>query len=73
MADHTSIEKILINVSEYERLKNIEEKYIHLQKATLEKEGNKKVIVIGIDIDIDIGVDIVIGMSKKFICCRYVN
>jgi hypothetical protein len=34
MADHgSSIEKILISVSEYERLKEIEQKYLNLQNS----------------------------------------
>jgi hypothetical protein len=32
MADEVSIQKILISIQEYERLKDIEQKYIELQK-----------------------------------------
>jgi hypothetical protein len=31
MSDHSSVEKILISVTEYERLKEIEQKYIDHQ------------------------------------------
>jgi PHD/YefM family antitoxin component YafN of YafNO toxin-antitoxin module len=31
MAEHSSVEKILISVTEYERLKEMEQKYLSLQ------------------------------------------